>query len=53
MLQESIALPKDMVEATLKLLQPVKWHGVAMVHKEFDAVKFLSSGYQCKRRRIF
>ena len=30
-LRESIALPKDMVEATLKLLQPVRWDGVAMV----------------------
>jgi hypothetical protein len=32
-LRESIALPKPMVEATLKLLQRVKWHGVAMVGK--------------------
>ena len=37
MLRESIALPKDMVEATLKLLQRVKWHGVAMV--EFKVEK--------------
>ena len=37
-LRESIALPKDMVEATLKLLQRVKWHGVAMVEFKMDAV---------------
>ena len=37
-LRESIALPKDMVEATLKLLQRVKWHGVAMVEFKVDAV---------------
>lgn len=37
-LRESIALPKDMVEATLKLLQGVKWHGVAMVEFKVDAV---------------
>ena len=36
-LRESIALPKVMVEATLKLLQPVKWHGVAMVEFKVDA----------------
>lgn len=36
-LRESIALPKDMVEATLKLLQRVKWHGVAMVEFKVDA----------------
>lgn len=36
-LRESIALPKSMVEATLKLLQPVKWHGVAMVEFKVDA----------------
>ena len=36
-LRESIALPKAMVEATLKLLQPVKWHGVAMVEFKVDA----------------
>jgi predicted ATP-grasp superfamily ATP-dependent carboligase len=35
-LRESIALPKDMVEATLKLLQPVKWHGVAMVEFKIE-----------------
>ena len=35
-LRESIALPKAMVEATLKLLQPVKWHGVAMVEFKTD-----------------
>jgi len=35
-LRESIALPKAMVEATLKLLQPVKWHGVAMVEFKVD-----------------
>ena len=35
-LRESIALPKSMVEATLKLLQPVKWHGVAMVEFKVD-----------------
>ena len=29
-LRESIALPKDMVEATLKLLQRVQWQGVAV-----------------------
>lgn len=37
-LRESIALPKAMVDATLKLLQPVKWHGVAMVEFKVDAV---------------
>lgn len=37
-LRESIALPKAMVEATLKLLQPVKWHGVAMVEFKVDQV---------------
>ncbi len=37
-LRESIALPKTMVDATLKLLQPVKWHGVAMVEFKVDAV---------------
>ena len=36
MLRESIALPKAMVEATLKLLQRVKWHGVAMVEFKVD-----------------
>ena len=36
-LRESIALPKAMVEATLKLLQRVKWHGVAMVEFKVDA----------------
>ena len=36
-LRESIALPKSMVEATLKLLQRVKWHGVAMVEFKVDA----------------
>ena len=36
-LRESIALPKPMVEATLKLLQRVKWHGVAMVEFKVDA----------------
>ncbi len=36
-LRESIALPKDMVEATLKLLQRVNWHGVAMVEFKRDA----------------
>lgn len=35
-LRESIALPKAMVDATLKLLQPVKWHGVAMVEFKVD-----------------
>ena len=35
-LRESIALPKAMVEATLRLLQPVKWHGVAMVEFKVD-----------------
>lgn len=35
-LRESIALPKAMVEATLKLLQHVKWHGVAMVEFKVD-----------------
>ena len=35
-LRESIALPKPMVEATLKLLQRVKWHGVAMVEFKVD-----------------
>ncbi len=35
-LRESIALPKAMVEATLKLLQRVKWHGVAMVEFKVD-----------------
>lgn len=35
-LRESIALPKCMVEATLKLLQRVKWHGVAMVEFKVD-----------------
>jgi predicted ATP-grasp superfamily ATP-dependent carboligase len=35
-LRESIALPKAMVEATLKLLQPVKWHGIAMVEFKVD-----------------
>jgi len=35
-LRESIALPKTMVEATLKLLQRVKWHGVAMVEFKVD-----------------
>jgi len=37
-LRESIALPKDMIEATLKLLRRVKWHGVAMVEFKVDAV---------------
>ncbi|MBS0169854.1 MAG: hypothetical protein JSR62_05825 [Nitrospira sp.] len=37
-LRESIALPKAMVDATLKLLQPVNWHGVAMVEFKVDAV---------------
>ena len=37
-LRESIALPKAMVDATLKLLQRVKWHGVAMVEFKVDAV---------------
>ncbi len=37
-LRESIALPKNMVESTLKLLQRVKWHGVAMVEFKVDAV---------------
>lgn len=37
-LRESIALPKTMVDATLKLLQRVKWHGVAMVEFKVDAV---------------
>jgi len=37
-LRESIALPKSMVEATLKLLQRVKWHGVAMVEFKVDAL---------------
>ena len=36
-LRESIALPKAMVEAALKLLQRVKWHGVAMVEFKVDA----------------
>jgi predicted ATP-grasp superfamily ATP-dependent carboligase len=36
-LRESIALPNPMVEATLKLLQRVKWHGVAMVEFKVDA----------------
>ncbi|HEY9526820.1 MAG TPA: ATP-grasp domain-containing protein [Anaerolineales bacterium] len=36
-LRESIALPKAMVESTLKLLQRVKWHGVAMVEFKVDA----------------
>jgi predicted ATP-grasp superfamily ATP-dependent carboligase len=36
-LRESIALPKVMVESTLKLLQRVKWHGVAMVEFKMDA----------------
>ena len=36
-LRESIALPKDMVEATLKLLQPVRWHGVAMVEFKVES----------------
>jgi len=36
-LRESIALPKSMVDATLKLLQRVKWHGVAMVEFKVDA----------------
>ena len=36
-LRESIALPKVMVEATLKLLQRVKWNGVAMVEFKVDA----------------
>ena len=36
-LRESIALPKAMVDATLKLLQRVKWHGVAMVEFKVDA----------------
>ncbi|CBK42563.1 conserved protein of unknown function [Nitrospira defluvii] len=36
-LRESIALPKSMVDATLKLLQGVKWHGVAMVEFKVDA----------------
>jgi predicted ATP-grasp superfamily ATP-dependent carboligase len=35
-LRESIALPKSMVETTLKLLQRVKWHGVAMVEFKVD-----------------
>lgn len=35
-LRESIALPKSMVEATLTLLQRVKWHGVAMVEFKVD-----------------
>lgn len=35
-LRESIALPKGMVESTLKLLQRVKWHGVAMVEFKID-----------------
>lgn len=38
-LRESIALPKVMVEATLKLLQRVKWHGVAMVEFKVDAAR--------------
>ncbi len=37
-LRESISLPKTMVESTLKLLQRVKWHGVAMVEFKVDAV---------------
>ena len=37
-LRESIALPKAMVDATLKLLRRVKWHGVAMVEFKVDAV---------------
>jgi len=37
-LRESIALPKAMVDATLKLLQRAKWHGVAMVEFKVDAV---------------
>ena len=37
-LRESIALPKSMVEATLKLLQRVKWHGVAMVEFKVDTL---------------
>lgn len=37
-LRESIALPKAMVDATLKLLQRVKWQGVAMVEFKVDAV---------------
>jgi predicted ATP-grasp superfamily ATP-dependent carboligase len=41
-LRESIALPKDMVEATLKLLQRVKWHGVAMVEFKVDAASHQS-----------
>ncbi len=40
-LRESIALPKVMFEATLKLLQRVKWHGVAMVEFKVD------QGSQC------
>lgn len=36
-LRESIALPKVMVDATLRLLQRVKWHGVAMVEFKVDA----------------
>lgn len=36
-LRESIALPKDMIEATLKLLQRVRWHGVAMVEFKVDS----------------
>ena len=35
-LRESIGLPKPLVEATLKLLQRVKWHGVAMVEFKVD-----------------
>lgn len=36
-LRESMALPKPMVESALKLLQRVKWHGVAMVEFKVDA----------------
>ncbi|HAP39164.1 ATP-grasp domain-containing protein [Nitrospira defluvii] len=38
-LRESIALPKAMVDATLTLLQRVKWHGVAMVEFKVDAAR--------------
>ncbi len=36
-LRESIPLPKRMVESALALLQPLKWHGVAMVEFKVDA----------------
>jgi len=36
-LRESLALSKPMVESALKLLQRVKWHGVAMVEFKVDA----------------